>query len=114
MILRPAHQLQRKIRLHSQRDIRWAIRVDTPSAVLILMTENLVDRTLHPAAISRAPQGMDEDVVGLEHTVGFELTAPIAVGMLQIEQPVLGPLHAFDNVLEAKVDTPKARLHRLM
>jgi hypothetical protein len=34
--------------------------------------------------------------------------------MLQAEQPVYGALHAFNNMLEAKVDPSKARLRRLV
>jgi hypothetical protein len=30
--------------------------------------------------------------------------------MLQAEQPVLGALHAFNNMLQTEVDSPKARL----
>src|ERR1700730_4146424 len=110
MIGRPAHQLQRKIRLHSKRDIRWPIRVDAPATVFVLMTKNLIDRSFHPAAISSPKERMDEDIVGFQHAVGFELTAPITVGMLQAEQPVLGALHPFNNMLQTKVDPPEARL----
>jgi hypothetical protein len=34
--------------------------------------------------------------------------------MLQAEQPFLGAFHPLDNMLETKVDSSKARLHRLM
>jgi hypothetical protein len=34
--------------------------------------------------------------------------------MLQTEQPLLSPLHAFDNVFETKVDPSKPRLRRLL
>jgi hypothetical protein len=56
---------------------------------------------------------MDEDVVGLEHAVRFQLAAPVAVRMLQAEQAILRALYAFNNMLQAEIDPPKTRLRWL-
>ena len=74
------------------------------------MAQNLVDRALHLAAIARTQQRVHEDVVGLQHRVGFQLAAPVAVRMLLPEQPVLGAFDAVDHLVQADVDPAKARL----
>src|ERR1700678_1460646 len=114
MVRRPAHELQREVSLDAERDIRRAVRRDAPPTVFILMAHNLVGGALHPAAIARAEQSVDEDVVGLEHAVSFEFAAPVAVGMLQAKQPILRALDALGNVVEAEVHPAIARLSRLI
>src|SRR5262249_20843220 len=93
MILRPAHQLQRQIRLYTVTDIGRTARIETPATIFVLMPENLVDRAFHLAGIPGSKQRVHEDVVSLEHDVGFEFTAPVAVRVLFAEQPVFGPLN---------------------
>ena len=110
MVLRPAHQLQRQVRLHAQRDIRRPAGIDAPTAIFVLVSKNLVDRPLHAAAIARAQQHVHKDVVGLEHGVGFEFATPVALRMLQPEQPILGFLNAGNNVVEAKIQAAETRL----
>ena len=110
MIRRPAHQLQREISLHAIVDIRRAAGIETPSAVFILMAKNLIHRALHPARIARTQQRMHEDVVGLEHDICLELAAPVPIGMLLPQQPVLGASNAVDDMIESKIKSAEARL----
>jgi hypothetical protein len=87
--------------------------VDAPAAILILVAKDLVDGALHPATIAGAQQGVHKDIVRLEHAVGLKLSAPIAIGVLQIEQPVFSPLDSFSNMLQAQIHPPKTRLRHM-
>ena len=106
-----AHALE--IALDAVADVRWAARVVAPASVGVLVAENLVGGTLHPAVITAAEQRMHEDVVALEHGVCFELAAPVAIGMLLAQQPLGGAGDALSYAVKAEVDSAKARLNRL-
>ena len=51
---------------------------------------------------------MGEDVIRLEHGVGFEFAAPIAIGMLLIKQIVTRPRNRRRNLRQSGVDSPEA------
>ncbi len=114
MILRPSHQLQGKVGLHAVVDIRGTAGIETPSSVLVLVTQNLVQRALHFAGLARSKQRVHKDVVGLEHHIGFELSTPIAIFVLLTQQPVRGATNAVQNLVEAKVQPAEPRLQRLV
>ena len=60
--------------------------IEAPTAVFLLVAQNLSEGALHAFRIARVEQRVQEDVIGLQHRVGFELPAPITVGVLLREQ----------------------------
>ncbi len=54
--------------------------IDRPAAVFVLVAENLAHALLRTLVGARAQHLMQEDVVGFEGGVGFELAAPVAFG----------------------------------
>ena len=103
VVLGPAHQLQRQIRLHAVVDERGAPGILAPSAVFLLVAQDLVDRALHLAAIARAQHRVHEDVVRLQHRIGLQLAAPVALRMLLAKQPVGGPRYALRDLVQPDV-----------
>ena len=62
--------------------------INAPTAVFVLVAHHLSERAAQPAGIAALKQRMQQDVVGLEHGVGFEFAAPVAVGVLQTEEKI--------------------------
>src|ERR1017187_8515410 len=87
--------------------------VDAPPAILVLVPQYLVDRALHLAAVSSAQHRVYEDVVRLQHRVSLKLTTPIAIGMLQAEQPIGRPRNAIRNFTKADIHAAIAGLRGL-
>ncbi len=108
----PPHQLQRKVGLYRKRDVRRAAGIDSPPAIRILVSQNLINGALHLPAVARAEQRVHEDIVGLQHRVGFQFAAPVAIGMLQSQQPVRTATDRIGNAREAYVHASITRLHR--
>ena len=77
-----AHELCREVAFHGEREIAGAAGVDGPTAVLVLIAPDLGHGPLQTTGVTRLEQRVKEDVVGLEHRICFEFTAPVAVRVL--------------------------------
>ena len=52
---------------------------------------------------------MQKDVVGFEHRVGFELAAPVAIGMLLRNEVIARANNGSINFRQIRIDTPELR-----
>ena len=59
---------------------------------------------MQTAGIAALKQRVQEDVIGFEHRVGFELAAPVALGMLLREQEVARLRDCVVNMSQIRVD----------
>jgi len=103
-----AHQLGRGVALDGERNIAWAAGIDAPTAVFVLVAHHLSERTLEPARIARFQERVQEDIVGLEHRVGFEFPAPITIRVLQGEQEVPRADDGRLNICQVRVQSPES------
>ena len=60
----------------------------------------------HPAFIASAQQRMNHDVVGLERRVGFQLAAPIALGLLLREQKIPRGVNCLLDFVQTGIESP--------
>jgi hypothetical protein len=56
---------------------------------------------------------MAEDVICLQHGVGFKLTAPVAVAMLQAEHPIAGARNGSLHLPERGIQASKFQTFRV-
>src|SRR4029077_9190205 len=75
-------EFQAKIRLHGSADIRWATVIDAPSAVLVLMLQDIARGFRETPRVHVAQHGVQDDVIGFESGIRFELTTPVAIIVL--------------------------------
>ena len=73
--------------------------VDTPASIRVLVVENMTRRFLETLGRTRAEKGVQQDVVGFEGGVGFELALPVAWFCLKRKQ-VIGA--ALDGLFQAR------------
>jgi hypothetical protein len=52
---------------------------------------------------------MQKDVIGLEHRIGFELPAPVAVGMLTRDYVIARPDDRRLDLRQVRIDAAEAR-----
>ena len=90
MVRLEACQLQPEVGLYRGRDVRWPGRINTPAAICVLVIENVTRRLLEPLRRARTEQGVQQDVVGFEGSVGFEFATPVALIVLLREEEFAG------------------------
>ncbi len=103
-----AHQLGGEIALDRERDVARTAGIDAPASIFVLVAHHLSERALQAAGIAAFEQRVQKDVVGLEHRVGFELAAPVAVGMLQGEEEIARAGDRRSRLGQIRVDSAKA------
>ena len=98
-----ARQLQPEIAFDRGADIGWAAEVDTPSAVLVLLLQNVARSFRHALRIAGAQQHVQDDVVGFERGIGFQLAAPVTLFVLLGKEAVAGAVngrsHPADEII---------------
>jgi len=99
VVWRQAHEFAGEVAFYAERNVPWATRVETPTPVLVLDAEDLVEGPLEAAWITAIEKLMKENIICLEHRVGFELAAPISIRMLDREQIILGPRDGRPEIL---------------
>src|SRR5205085_3259447 len=72
--------------------VRRSAVIDGPAAVFILMANDLPCGLLQARFITRPQQCVQQDVVGFEGGIGFELAAPVASGLLSREEDPAGAI----------------------
>src|SRR5258708_1900833 len=109
-----AHDLKRKIGFDRCADIRRSTGIDWPAAIVILVANNLGHRALHAAAVSCTKQSVNDDVIGFECGIGFELAAPVPIFMLLRKQVVARALHAVGNTSEHVLNLSEEHLRGML
>ena len=104
---RHAHKLAGKVALDGERDVAGTAGVDAPAAIGVLVAEDFGQGALHAGGIAAFEKHVQEDVVSLEHGVGFELAAPVAVRMLLAEDEIAGAAESEVDLRKIGVDAPK-------
>ena len=104
-----AHELGREIALHRERDVARAAGIEAPASVVVLVAHHLAAGALQTARIAALEQGVEEDVVGLEHRIGFEFAAPVAVRMLPGQDVVRRPADGGLDISQVRIQAPEFR-----
>ena len=76
-------ELEAEIALHRSADIRGTTGVNAPAAIFVLMLEYPVRGFPEALLIARAEQRVQQDVIGFEGGIGFQLAAPVAIFVLR-------------------------------
>src|SRR5439155_11399321 len=97
MIKLVSSQLQPEISLHRGTDIRRSGGINTPSAVFILMLQNVTRRFLESLAIARSEQCVQKDVIRFQRCIGFQFAAPVALFVLIREQELASTIDRGSN-----------------
>ena len=106
-------QLQPEVAFDRGADIGWALVVDAPSAILVLVLQNVACRFGQALGIARPQQNMQHDVVGFEGGIGFQFAAPVAFFMLLGEQAVAGAINGRSHPADQIINFSEAHLrHR--
>src|SRR5207302_1187462 len=79
---RVARQFETEIDFYRGADIRGPAFVDTPAPIPILLLQDVARGFREPLRITCAQHGMQNDVVGFERGVRFELATPVAILVL--------------------------------
>ena len=64
---------------------------------------------LEPARIAALEQRVKKDVIGLEHRIGFELAAPVALWVLLGEKEVARLKDGGLDIRQVRIDAPEPR-----
>ena len=107
-----ACELQPKIGLNRSANVRWSTVVDRPAAVFILMAQDLTCGLLQAHFIARSQKGMQQDVIGFEGRVGFELAGPVSFRLLEREEEPSRAVHRRGYAAGDVIDLAKHHLHR--
>src|SRR5579862_150194 len=89
-----AGKFQAEICLDRGADIRGRARVNSPTAIFILMGKDVVGTLPKTFGITRAEQRVQQDVIGLESGIGFQLAAPVALFVLLGEEKLAGTVNS--------------------
>ena len=100
-----AHELGGEVALDRKRDIARAAGIQAPATVVVLVAHHLCEGAPQAARVAGFEKGVEEDVVGLEHRVGFEFAAPIAVRMLAGEDVPRGALDGGPDLGQVCIDS---------
>src|SRR5258708_34709529 len=104
------HQLHSEIGFYGGADVRRAAFINGPASIRILVTQDFGYRQFHAAAVARAQQSVDRDVIGFTRGISFQLAAPVTVGVLRGKQKLARGGHAPANPSENVVDLCKKHL----
>ena len=77
-----AAKLEAKISLHRSADIRRACGINAPSAVFVLISQDVVSTFSKALRISRSQQRVQQNVIRLKRGIRLELAAPVAFFVL--------------------------------
>ena len=102
-----AGQLQAEIGFHRRADVGGPGREDAPAAVFVLVLEDVVGGFLKALRIAGAEQRVQQDVIGFESGIGFELAAPVAVLVLLGEKIFAGGFEGRTDAAEKPSILPK-------
>ena len=98
-----ARQLQSEIAFDRSADIGWAAEVDTPSAIFVLLLQNVARSFRHALRTAGAQKNVQDDVVGFERGIGFQFAAPVTIFVLLGKQAVAGAVngrgHPADEII---------------
>ncbi len=92
-----ASQLQPEVALDRGADVRRSVRINPPASVLILMFHDVARRLGHALGIARSQKDVQENVVGFERGVGFQLAAPVAFFVLLGEEAIARAVNGGGN-----------------
>src|SRR5579862_8874304 len=81
-----ADKFQAEICLDGGANVRRRARVNSPTAVFILMRQDIVGALPKTLGITGTEQRVQQDVIGFESGVGFQLAAPVAFFVLLGEE----------------------------
>ena len=105
-------QLQPEISLNRGADIRGSSGVNTPSAVLILMLQNITLRFLESLTIARAEQRVQKDVIRFQCGIGFQFAAPVALFVLIRKKELASTIDGGSNPAGEVINFAETHLRR--
>jgi len=77
--------------------------INSPSAILVLMGENIARGFRQTTGIARAQQDVKDYVIGFQSGISFQFAAPVAFFVLVLKQAVTGSVdscgHPADQVI---------------
>ena len=86
--------------------------VDAPSAVFVLMLQNVARGLRHALRIARAQKHVQQDVIGFERGIGFQFAAPVAFFVLLGEQAVARAVDGGRHTADQIINLSEAQLRR--
>ena len=95
------------VALDGEGDIAGAAGIDGPAAIGVLVAHDFCEGALEAAWIAAFEECVEEDVVGLEHGIGFEFAGPVAFRMLFGEEEVTRADDGRIDIRHVGIQTPK-------
>ena len=92
--------------------MRRAAVIGRPASVFILVLQDVTRGLVESRLIDGAEQRMQQDVVGLEGGIGFELAAPLGVFLSLRKQVPARSLYRSRYPADKIIDLPEAQLWR--
>ena len=112
MIRRESSQLQPEVGFHRSADVGWTAGVDAPTAICILVVQDVASGLVEAFLVARAEQRMEQDVIGFEGGIGFQFSAPVTLFVLLREKIVAGRIDGDRDPAAQVVNLSKSHLRQ--
>src|SRR3984957_15607951 len=110
MLRRESSQLQSEIGFYRSANIRRTTRVDTPSAIFVLMIQDIARSLVKTFLVARTKQRVQQNVIGFKSGVSFKLTAPITLFVLLRKKVVACRVYAYCDPAPQVINFSKSHL----
>src|SRR5208337_4331733 len=112
MIGRKSCQLQPEVSFHRSADVGRAGGVDAPAAVFVLVVQDVARGLVKALLAARSEQRMEQDVIGFEGGIGFQLATPVPFWVLLREKIFASRVDGYGDPAPQVVNLSKSHLRR--